>query len=169
MIFNQRKEKVMKGFILTLLLAVMLSVSAYGQGWTTNAAVSRSNSEMVIDFVGVLDTAAGTYDSLLSMPFSLEDFDGYGYFTIYHLFTSAAGAPNCLVDIYFSEDNVTYTSFAQLVDSTVSEAATWAAFQLSNARAKYYKLGIEQVAPGRDDTAFEVKIRAYLKDPAVTN
>lgn len=158
----------LKTSLMAVFLAVLLSFSTFGQ-WTTDAAANRSNSELVVTFAGQLDTAAATYDSLMSQPFSLEDYDTGDYFTLYYVFTSAAGAPNCLVDIYFSEDNSTYTNFAQLVDTTTSETPTWTAFQLSNARAKYYKLGIEQVASGRDNTTFTVKIRAIKKDPAITN
>ena len=168
MIFTQRKDREMKGFILTMLLAAMLSVSTFGQ-WTTNAAVERSNSELVVSFVGVLDTVAGTYDSLRSATFSLEDYDGADYFTLYYSFVAPACAPKFHVNLWTSEDNVTFVDHTQIIDTSVSETSTWTAFQMSNTRAKYYQLSMEQVATGRDDVAFTVKIRAIIKDPAVLN
>lgn len=155
----------MKRFTLVFALFAILSLNVFAQFTTGyNPETKTSKSALLLTFAGVLDTAAGTYDSLASQVFSLEDFDGEGYFTFYKKFTSTAGSPNILVDLYGSFDNSTYTLVEQLQDTTTSETATFTAKNLSNARAKYYKLVIEQVASGRDNSTFDVRIYAHKRD-----
>lgn len=155
----------MKKLFSIIVLTLVLATSVFAQFTTGfNPEVKSEKSYLEITCKGVLDTAAGTYDSLASRVFSLADFDAGAYFTVYHKFTSATGAPNCLVDLYGSMDNTNFVLIEQLVDTTTSETATFAATTLSYKRALYYKLVIEQVASGRDNTAFDVRLLATKRD-----
>ena len=154
----------MKKFIFALML--IMSTLTLAQ-FTSDAVISRNNSGVTVTFAGTLDTLTQTYDSLMSGSFTLEDFDESNYLTVYYDFESTAGSPKALVDLYYSEDNSTFTNVTQLVDTTTSETPTWTATNLSYVRPAYYKLVVEQVAAGRDGTTFTIKLRYPAKEASV--
>lgn len=148
-------------------MVLLISFVSFGQ-FVLNPESRTDNAGLWLKYTGTLDTADGTYDSLLTNMFSLEDYDQSGtYFPYMYTFTSAAGAPNCLIDLYGSNDNTTYILLEQLVDTTTTETKTAGATNFSNKRFKYYKFGIEQVASGRDGTTFEFYFGSPAKDPAL--
>ena len=158
----------MKAAIKTLLLTFLFVTVGFSQ-FTVNAEKHENNSGVYWKFTGQLDTAAATYDSLASNIFNLSDFDGQGtYFFLNYLFTNAAGSPNVLIDLY-GKVGTTWQQIEQLVDTTTSEAATFTASTLSGKRSYNgdYKLVIEQVGAGRDDTVFEIYFGSPNKDAAV--
>jgi len=151
----------------TILMVLLISFVSFAQ-FTLNPTRRGDNAGLWLNYTGTLDTAAGTYDSLLTNMFSLEDYDYTGtYFPFEYTFTSTTGAPNILVDLYGSMDNSTYILVEQLVDTTTSETETASATNLSNKRFKYYKLGFEQVASGRDNSTFDFWFGSPQKDPAL--
>jgi hypothetical protein len=148
------------------ILFAVLSVSAQ---WGTNTSRFADQSKLVLYFAGTLDTLGQTYDSLKSNRFSLEDYDQSGtYFSLNYIFTSTAGSPNTLIDLYGTDDGGTTNYYiAQLKDTSTSEAYTPVATNLSNYRFNEYFLIIEQVAPGRDGTTFKAWLHSPQKDPAL--
>lgn len=148
---------------------VLLFAFVVNAQWTTNFSRKADNSKLSMYFAGTLDTLGGTYDSLKSSYFSLEDYDQPGtYFSLNYVFTSSTGSPNCLVDLYGTDNSGTNTyKIAQLVDTTTSEVYTPVAFNMSNFRFDQYFLIFEQVAPGRDGTTFKAWLYSPAKDPAL--
>jgi len=164
----------MKRTFLAVFITLAFIFSAQAQ-WTNNAKIlSRSESKFIIEFSGTLDTAAGTYDSLISNSFSLEDFDAEPYFTYYTNFTNTAGLGKVEAILKRSEDNSTFTATTITTDTLSvadsSEVPHWTAVTLGNARSSHYKLSVFQTgaksggSAGRDDTAFTIRIIAHKRD-----
>jgi len=71
----------MKRFIALFSFLLLFSISTFGQ-LLQNAVKSLDDNGGQIKFVFALSAAAGTYDSLRSSTFTLDEFDGETYFTV---------------------------------------------------------------------------------------
>ena len=158
----------MKSLFVLFGLFLLLSCSTFAQ-FTKNAESNLHDNGATWTFTGSLDTLGGADSSLTSKAFSMDDYDGDGnnYFSYEYVFTSATGAPKIYVDLYGSEDNSHFVKLTQIIDTTTSETRAYGAFNLSGVRATHYKLLLQQVAAGRDNSAFEFILKATQKDPPV--
>ena len=150
----------MKKTLFSILMVVLMAFTVNAQ-WTTgyNPEYSFEKTGGILTFKCTLDSAGGTSDSLISRVFSLEDFDGVEHITVYHLFTTT-GTPNVMVDLYGSMDNSNFVLIKQVIDTTTSELAVFAADSLNNIRAKYYKAIFENLQAS--DSTVTVDVRFLL-------
>lgn len=164
----------MKRTFLALFITLAFIFTTQAQ-WTNNAKVlSKSDSKYIIEFSGQLDVATGTYDSLISNSFSLEDFDAEPYFTYYTNYANATSLPKVEAILKRSEDNSTFTATTITTDSLSkadsSEVPHWTAVTLGNARSSHYKLCVFQTAvksggtAGADNSTFTIRIIAHKRD-----
>lgn len=154
----------MKRLILTTLIVLSFVFSINAQ-WGTNHSRTADDAKLTLYFAGTLDTVTGTYDSLKSSIFSLEDYDQSGtYFSFNYVFTSA-GTPAHCVDLYGTDNSGTNSYLIQqLVDTTASEVYTPLATNLSNYRFTQYFLVFENTASANGCT-FKAWLHSPQKDP----
>lgn len=154
----------MKKLFLFLVLLAFTS-TAFAQISVNGRVVQYDKSGYQVLFTGVLDSlgGAGGYDSLVTNSFSLTDYDGSDYFTLYRVFANADTAKYKII-LKASEDNVTFTDLATAVDTSIVETQVWTPLNLSGARASYYKLGIYAIKANYDGTTFTIKLIAPKRD-----
>lgn len=149
--------------LLTILVLFLLTSLLQAQ-LTTNASVSAGNSEMVVAFVGSVDSLGGDDSVVTSNVFDIEDYDGSTNFSIYSSLSSTVSVPKITAILYGSEDGSTFTATTDtLLNADSLETPKWANFTISNGRAAMYKLVLANGSGGSAST-FTIKLRFPLKE-----
>lgn len=158
----------MKRFICSLAIFLLLATTAFGQ-FTSNASTRNYENGGEVKFVFALSAAGGTYDSLRSQTFSLDDFDGGTYFSIYYDI-NGTNCDSIVAQLYGSEDNSTFTMLGTtanagglLLDTVTTLTPTWDYNTLGYVRCKYYRLDIENLGQNAA-TSSTIIIRGWKRD-----
>jgi hypothetical protein len=148
----------------------LIASTTFGQ-FTTNASRSSWENGGEVKFVFALSAAGGTYDSLRSNTFSLDDFDGGTYLYVYHDINGTS-CDSIVAQLYGSEDNSTFTilgtagaagTSGTILDTVTTLTPTWLSTTLGELRAKYYRLDIEDLGQNAA-TSSTIIIRGIKRD-----
>lgn len=158
----------MKSLFLTLLLTMFLAFVVNAQTFDTPKKYANDNG-LVIDF-GMASSALDSAAQDISKFFTLADYDG-GTGNIFVLSSnlSTDGTMKVDIDIYGCETSGgTYVLMDNILANEATEGQVYTAFDMSDARAKYYKLYITtDASAGAALTGYHLKITAGKKDPAI--
>lgn len=154
----------MKKILFTLGILLLL-VSVTSAQWGNNAVtLKNTQTGWVKYFSGDADSVGGTYATMYSNDFSIEDFDGCDSLEYSFKLGSALGSPKLTIDLIGSDYTTTTTSMVVLnniVTGSTSEVENFGSVKLNGKRARHMALKITAVALGRPDQTFTV----YLKLP----
>lgn len=156
----------MKKFVFLFVFLFLYTISLQAQ-WVTNASVNQNKSGYTIAFDGTADSLGGTYATMYSNLFSLEDFDGANTAGFSYKLGAPAGLPKLTIKLVGSNTTTTGSSMIVLgtiCDSATTTTETFGSLNLAAMHAKYLRLKITSVTTGRANPTFSTWIILPKRD-----